>query len=165
MTDVPALARARVRSWNAAYQDILPATLLARMHPSTSAARLRRAIVKPRPGERIHVAREGGRALGYVWSGRHGGRWGFEGELYELYIDPDAQRRGLGGSLLRVALWSLIERGLDPAMVWVLSRNPARAFYEAHGGVEFAESAIVLEEQRFSRIGFGWRDALPLPPT
>jgi GNAT superfamily N-acetyltransferase len=47
----------------------------------------------------------------------------------QLYVLPDAQRRGVGSELLDVA-----KRACDRLQLWTFQRNaPARRFYEARG--------------------------------
>jgi GNAT superfamily N-acetyltransferase len=47
----------------------------------------------------------------------------------QLYVLPDRQRRGVGGSLLRVA-----QGAFARLQLWTFQRNmPARRFYEARG--------------------------------
>jgi ribosomal protein S18 acetylase RimI-like enzyme len=68
------------------------------------------------------VAAEGERVLGFIVVG--------EGRVEHLYIEPGAQRTGLG-SLLLCNAQALNPDGLD---LWVFQRNrTAIAFYEAHG--------------------------------
>jgi GNAT superfamily N-acetyltransferase len=52
-----------------------------------------------------------------------------DGWIDQLYVLPDAQRRGLGGALLDVAT-----RTSDRLQLWTFQRNVrARGFYEARG--------------------------------
>jgi GNAT superfamily N-acetyltransferase len=56
------------------------------------------------------------------------------GELYAIYLLPDAWRRGGGTALCMGALEALRHRGLNTVTLWVLRQNgPARAFYERMG--------------------------------
>ncbi len=68
------------------------------------------------------VATEGERVLGFIVAG--------ETRVEHLYVEPGAQRTGLG-SLLLCHVQVLHPGGLD---LWVFQRNRAAiAFYEAHG--------------------------------
>jgi len=52
-----------------------------------------------------------------------------EGWIDQLYVLPEAQRRGLGKDLLQVA-----QNAFDRLQLWTFQRNaPARRFYEARG--------------------------------
>jgi GNAT superfamily N-acetyltransferase len=52
-----------------------------------------------------------------------------EGWIDQLYVLPEAQRRGLGTALLQVA-----QNAFDRLQLWTFQRNaPARRFYEARG--------------------------------
>jgi ribosomal protein S18 acetylase RimI-like enzyme len=78
--------------------------------------------------EEIWLAEQGGRLLGFL-AIRRSRRNGWE-VLEKLYVDPDAQNRGVGSALLDQA------KALRPDgfVLWVFQENiGARRFYERHG--------------------------------
>jgi GNAT superfamily N-acetyltransferase len=165
LDDIPALVRLRRRSWQDAYRGVLPVIEVERATGPASAQRLRRAFEGRLRGQRLLVAeRAGGGPLGYAWCGPQPIRTlEHRGEVYELYLDPDAQRRGVGSRLLDAAIWSLIDQGLHPVLVWVLAQNSARYFYEMRGGVVIAKGTIHVGDYVTTRIAYGWSESLPLP--
>jgi GNAT superfamily N-acetyltransferase len=87
----------------------------------------------------------------------------FRGEVYELYLHPEHQRRGGGTQLLTSTLWQLSARGLTPAMLWVLERNDARHFYAGCGGRPVRRDRIDVGRQSLVRVAYAWDEFLPLP--
>ncbi len=78
--------------------------------------------------EEVWLAEEAGRLLGFLAVARSE-RHGWE-VLEKLYVDPDAQNRGVGTALLDQA------KALRPDgfVLWVFQRNEdARRFYERQG--------------------------------
>jgi ribosomal protein S18 acetylase RimI-like enzyme len=78
--------------------------------------------------EEIWLAEEAGRPLGFL-AIRRSRRHGWE-VLEKLYVDPEAQNRGVGTALLDKA------KALRPGglVLWVFQQNTgARRFYERHG--------------------------------
>ncbi len=78
-----------------------------------------------------------GALLGFHWTkvhpegARDGGR---VGEVYVVGVDPDAQGRGLGGTLTLAGLHHLAARGLDEVILYVEADNaPAVATYRRLG--------------------------------
>jgi ribosomal protein S18 acetylase RimI-like enzyme len=56
------------------------------------------------------------------------------GEIWAIYVAPDAWGGGIGSALLDRACAELAGRGLPEARLWVLADNVrARRFYEHHG--------------------------------
>jgi GNAT superfamily N-acetyltransferase len=56
-----------------------------------------------------------------------------DGELYGVYVLPEAWGTGAGGELMETALAEL-GAAFREAILWVLEDNPrARRFYEKHG--------------------------------
>ncbi len=56
------------------------------------------------------------------------------GELYGIYVDPEAWGTGAGPALIRAAAEELRAHGHAAAVLWVLADNPrARRFYEREG--------------------------------
>lgn len=79
-------------------------------------------------------------------------------EVYELYIDPDAQGRGGGGRLLAVAEAWFAEQGYVRVELSTLASNPdAQAFYRAHGWTPTGRTipvdlgVVAFDEVRFAR--------------
>lgn len=161
--DLLALAAVRRASWWAAYRGLVPDAELAQMDDRRTAWRMARGIAN-----QWHVVLlvedEHARPLGYAWFGPHlERRGGHLGEIFELYLHPSAQGRGLGRQLLVAAIWSLVERSLHPVLVWVLAANPARHFYEACGGVRVGQSPVTVGGRTLTRLAYSWSEALPLP--
>jgi GNAT superfamily N-acetyltransferase len=163
--DVAALAWVRSASWRAAYRGIIPERTLART-AELDLSRMRRAVSDRRFGQSVWVAHDpDGTIFGYTWSGPQVDRTcaPFLGEIYELYLHPAWQRRGIGRRLLVHTVWDLVGRGLNPAMLWVLAENTARDFYAACGAVALGQRRVDVGGRVTSKLGYGWPDALPLP--
>jgi GNAT superfamily N-acetyltransferase len=162
--DIEALARVRIASWRHAYRTILPEAELRRMTPAANVAKFERAVLRPRFDEHLVVATHEHRLVGYAMGGRQPDRrLPFRGEIYELYIDPAHQGRGIGRALLARSIWTLVERSFNPVMLWVLAHNSARHFYASCGGTLVARSPIIVAGKRLPRLAFGWHDTLPVP--
>lgn len=163
-SDVAALSRLRVAAWNAAYGDLLPRTELRRITATRSAAMLRRVMAGPARGVLIAEAQGELEPLGYTIVGPQlDPTFPFRGEITELYVAPGELRQGIGSSLLRAAIWHLVDDRLNPVIVWVLARNPARAFYESWGASLIADEPMYFGAFATRRVAYGWSDALPLP--
>lgn len=76
-----------------------------------------------------------------------------------LYVDPGAQRHGIGSTLLETAK-SLRPDGFG---LWVFEVNePARAFYSSHGFVTLERTDGSANEERAPDIKMVWPGADPL---
>ena len=43
-------------------------------------------------------------------------------------------------------------------LVWVLEKNPFRAFYEALGGRQIYEKEVTFGEARLVEVAYGWQN-------
>lgn len=134
--DLARVAEIWVRSWQAAYADIVPADYLAELDPhARHDTLLERAADPSNPTETI-VAEEQSRVVGFTvvgpWRGPDAERR--LGELLAIYLDPRHCRRGIGRRLIAHAEQRLRERGYAEVRLWVLEANaPARRFYRSVG--------------------------------
>ncbi len=93
------------------------------------------------PHHRFRLTGDGG-VTGYAVTGRAGAR----GYLQRLAVDPDAQGRGLGSSLVADALRWLRDAGASDVMVNTQERNQrALDLYRAMGFVDEPRGLLVLE--------------------
>ena len=126
--DAEAIARVHTCSWHVAYADVFPPERLAAWR--SDAEQLRSSISQPAPRSAAVVAADGARVVGFSTCGVSRDEGGI-GELYAIYVDPDAWGTGAGRALLERAEQSLRENGFPEATLWVLEDNPrARRFYE-----------------------------------
>ncbi|NVB43148.1 GNAT family N-acetyltransferase [Pseudenhygromyxa sp. WMMC2535] len=164
--DVPELARVHVESWHAAYAGIISARNLALTTVRRSEARFRGYFLRGAELESpLHVAEGPEGILGYVNGGPTDERsLGLRGEIFELYLLPEAHGRGVGRRLLGAGLWSLAARGQLPVLVWTLAKNNrARRFYVDMHAHEIARGSVAIGDQRLTKVAYGWFDYLPWP--
>jgi ribosomal protein S18 acetylase RimI-like enzyme len=145
--DAPACARIHVTGWRTAYRGVVGDALL----DDPAWARDREALwARAAAGEQLppgghrEVAASGA-VLGWsLWGPvRIQDRPGIavlddpaRGELWALYVDPDAWGTGVADALMRSALAGLAAQGRRDVRLWVLAENPrARRFYARHGFV------------------------------
>jgi len=129
--DAPALARLQVASWHAAYRELIPASRLAGFTVERRTAAWRRNLAGG-PGRTRLVERDG-QVLGLCTLGtsRDGTR---TGEIWSLYVDPEAWGSVVGSALMADALALLAARGHRQVVLWVLEGNQrAIGFYEGSG--------------------------------
>jgi GNAT superfamily N-acetyltransferase len=124
------------RAWRAAYTGLLEAGVLERLDAAELAATWREYLAVTPPADRVWVIEEGGRLLGFARTGPCpdadlGGR---AGEVFGLYVEPDAIGTGLGRALFGHATADLTERDFSPLAVWHFAANDrAGRFYERAG--------------------------------
>jgi ribosomal protein S18 acetylase RimI-like enzyme len=128
--DAEAIERIRIRGWQVAYRHVFPAEALDAL--IVDATWWREYLGEPEPKHRTLVAEEGGAVLGFATTGPSRDESEI-GELYGLYVDPDAWSRGIGRALIERAE-AVLAVHWDEATLWTLEDNPrTRRFYEAAG--------------------------------
>jgi ribosomal protein S18 acetylase RimI-like enzyme len=169
--DAAGVARVYVDAWRDAYAGILSDGALLRMTYKRSATEWNWVIRHRHDVQPVLVARDRGEVVGMVSVGLSRGRdrppaGAFEqstlehpvGEVYTLYVAPEAQDRGIGRRLLAAGLDTLAARNAPRAFLWVLRENQARFFYERAGGIRIAERMETLWGKRVSQCAYGWLD-------
>jgi ribosomal protein S18 acetylase RimI-like enzyme len=160
--DAESIARVRVASWRASYRGIIDDAYLDALSVDAGRDRyLRTFDPAPAAGFTRVAADDDGRVVGFATGGvaRGPGAARRQGEVWMIYLMPDAQRHGLGTRLMRSMARGLDRRGLGSMVVWALARNdPARAFYERLGGRVAAERTSTVGAQRLDEVAYGWDD-------
>ncbi|MGH6982511.1 MAG: GNAT family N-acetyltransferase [Stellaceae bacterium] len=156
--DVEAIARIEVETWRATYAGMLPDRVLVGM----SEKRQRGAwqgLVRYRPGD-VMVAEDA--EAGIVGFGNCGSQRDatlpYAGEIFTLYVTPDAQNRGIGKQLTSALFERLIHNDKRSALIWVIRANPSRFFYEHLGGKFILTRRIKVGGEPVDAVAYGWPD-------
>jgi GNAT superfamily N-acetyltransferase len=156
--DALAVARVHVRSWQAAYRDLLPQTYLDQLRPEDRAARYDFATTDPRAPQTL-VAVDNDEIVGFATTmpSRDADLPDF-GELCALYVMPEHWRTGVGSALSAAARTALIKIGFSDALLWVMAGNErAERFYRRDGwtadGLERTDTVwnVSVNELRYRR--------------
>jgi len=126
--DAAAVAEVHVRTWQAAYEHVFGEERLASIDHTRRRTLAERAIASGG----VAVAEEDGRIVGFVSVGPSTDVEG-EGELFAIYVLPEAWGSGAGHGLMDAAK-ELLRASYTDATLYVLEDNPrARRFYEREG--------------------------------
>lgn len=160
MGDADGMAGLYVDAWRTAYPGMVPDKVLVRMSRRDQAMQWAQAIAARPASDAILVAELGrGGIIGFGSCGpARRTILDQAGEIYTLYVRPGFQDRGLGRELLCRLFERSIDNGLNSALVWVLSANPARYFYETMGGRRIAERTERLWGCDLPQTAYGWPD-------
>ena len=156
--DAEAIARIEVETWRCTYGGMLPDRVLVGMSERRQVASWMHFLRRRPDDVRVAQTAKGG-VLGFGNCGaQRDSAVDYGGEIYTLYILPDAQNQGLGRRILLGLFQRLIEVGHTSGLVWVVRANPARFFYERMGGKQVMHRPIPVGGQPVEAIAYGWRD-------
>lgn len=163
LDDAGSIARVHVTTWRAAYAGVVPDAYLVGMTEIGQMRFWRRLLGRPQAEETILLAEiqgaGGPEVVGFGSCGRSR-PYGlpYRGEVFTLYVEDDWQGRGIGRALIRALFADLVAQDHGDALIWVLSANPARFFYEAVGGSPVAERQETFAGALLDEIGYAWPD-------
>lgn len=158
ISDAENIARIEVETWRTTYAGMLPDRVLLGLSVERQ-ARLWSRELQWRPASTWVREEEPGGLVGFGQCGPQRNRsLGYDGEIYMLYVHPDAQNRGVGRELLFTLFDALVAANRRSGLVWVLRANPARYFYARLGGELILSHRIPVGGQDIDAEGYGWRD-------
>ena len=124
--DLPGIIKVFTKCWRG-YQGV-PASVIDGLSDADAEAMWRQVAATDLPS--IVVAVRDGEIVGFTRFVASDG----EGMVHSLYVSPEAQGAGLGGTLLDHALASFARQGIALARLWVFAANAAGiGFYRARG--------------------------------
>jgi L-amino acid N-acyltransferase YncA len=159
LEDARQVAEIHVRTWQSAYQGILPAQYLASLSVEQREAMWRESIGKGVP--ELFVAKVEGAMVGWVAFGpcRDAGSPPDCAEVWAIYVAPASWSSGVGRRLWRRSQARMLEQGFKTVSAWAFTQNErAIKFYRAAGFApdlssvkEFELGGKPLQETRYAR--------------
>lgn len=158
--DAAEMAETYVASWRDAYADVVPTRYLVSMSADKEASALRRKLATNRGSSTLLAAEAAdGRIVGLAEFGAARATVaGLAGEVFVLYVHPDAMGQGFGRALFDASVQGLVNRRIESLVAWVLAANPARWFYEAMDGTPVGRKIIPFAGTGLPAVAYGWRD-------
>lgn len=151
----------QVSSWRTTYPGIVAQSYIDSLTVDGRAAVWERVLRRETsPESYVLVAESAARGIVGFSSGGpiRLPRPGFDAELYAIYILKGAQGSGVGRGLLEAWAKHDVARGLRSAIVRVLSKNPARFFYERMGAQWLEDGTLNIGGEQYPETWYGWSD-------
>jgi GNAT superfamily N-acetyltransferase len=127
--DARGVAEVHVRTWQEAYRHVFPAEVLDALDVDRYADGWRDLVARGP----VWVTADGDRIVGFASAGPSRDEEDV-GELYAIYVLPEAWGSGAGHELMHAVIDWFLGEEYTTAMLWVLTDNPrARRFYEREG--------------------------------
>ena len=159
--DADAIARVHIDSWLTTYRGLMPDNVLDNL----SFDRRRewwQSILRDQ-AEQVLVAEEDSQVVGFTYFGAERENDPvYRGELYAIYLLMDYQKKGIGRLLFKASAEGLLKLGMNNMLLWVLSINPARHFYERLGGKYLRDKSVEIGGASLQESAYGWSDIHPL---
>lgn len=146
-SDVDAIARVHVKTWQSAYRGHMPDAHLDSLDSAKRAAMWSKALEQP--SSLVLVATSGSTLVGFCSSqpSRDTDATPNVCEIVAIYVDPAFSRCGFGSSLVEETVKLARPRNFTELTLWVLTDNaPARQFYQARG---FETDGCTKTEERW----------------
>ncbi len=140
LSDIPALARVHVQSWQETYTGLIPNDVLDNIITLESREfQWQRTLANPKV--KVFVGVDANTLIGFCSLTVQNS----QAELLTLYLLKAFQGVRFGKQLWTAALEFAKLQGAKSLLLWVLGDNPTRGFYERMGGE--------LDDSRIEKIG------------
>lgn len=159
LRDAAGIARVHVESWRATYKGIIADDYLDKLSITQKTREREQWLMHPPSSNVVLIAKMAGEIVGFASCGRERTAHPlYTGELYALYLLPSHQGQGIGRRLVEETARVLLAQRHRAMLIWVLTENKARGFYERLGGRAVLEKTITIGRQVLPETGYGWSD-------
>ena len=156
--DAAAIARVQVEGWQSTYRGIVADEVLDGMTVETRTPAWLENLQASQAMTFVAESPADGVVAFANCGPERTGRTDFDGELYALYVLSAWRRQGLGKQLFGQCADTLRASSKSKLLVWVLSANPYRPFYESLGGRLVDEQPIAIGSQTLLEVAYAWDD-------
>ena len=150
-SDAEGIANVQVQSWRETYTGLVPTDYLADLSIKDRTTMWKTIFATPTI-DSTFVASLNGKIVGFVSGGSAREDYGFDSELYAIYLLKRCQKWGIGKKLFEQLKDNLKKLGSSSMYLWVLRDSNTTNFYRAMGGIksikkeECIGGKLVIEE-------------------
>ncbi|MBM7571424.1 GNAT family N-acetyltransferase [Aquibacillus albus] len=160
LKDAEKIANVHLKSWKSTYSDLINEQDMSNItyeNRKTLWETILKMPMKGQPALVIHDDKE--EIIGFISGGKERTkRFGYDGEIYAIYLLGEYQRKGLGSMLLEAFAKEMKKEGYQSILVWVLTQNPTSQFYLDYGAKQIDKEETTIGQGTYQETAFGWKN-------
>lgn len=156
--DAKGIAKVHIDSWKTTYEGIVPDEILDGLCYEHREKLWESYFTKENELNWLYIMENKAKEIvGFINGGRERSKnYHFDGEIYCLYLLKEFQRQGIGSKLMKTLIRNFLSVGWESAIVWVLTDNPSRKFYESYHP-KLVDTQYI-DRLKAEEIALGWTD-------
>lgn len=155
--DAEVIANIHVISWKHVYTDLVDEKDLSNTTYDNRKILWQTVLKMQKKQQWTFVLMDGETVVGFISGGpERTKRFDYDGEIYNIYLLPEYQRKGLGGMLLQAFAEEIREHSYTSLLVWVLTQNPSSRFYERYEAKPVGKEQTTIGEGTYQETAYGW---------
>lgn len=161
--DWKGISRVHVDCMHSAYQGVLPAATLEKFTYNDRETRWQKNLPNSiRGGTMNFVALDkNDEIVGFALAGTMRDprlRIKYTGEVYGIYVHPEAQGQGFGRKLFEAVIGHLVTHHHSSIALWTFNKHSSNSFFEHLCGTNVYEKKTVIAEKELEECAYGWDD-------
>lgn len=159
LKDAEAIAHVHVLSWQSTYQHVIEEEYIQNLNVENRITLWETVLTKQINGQTVLLAEtEQGEVVGFISGGKERTkRYGYDGEIYAIYLLEQYQGKGYGTQLFKSFVENMKEEGYTSILVWVLTQNPFKRFYEKYGASPVEAEEVTIGKGTYQETAYGWK--------
>ncbi len=160
LEDAEAIAHIHVESWKSTYKDLIDKQDIDGISVENRIALWETVLKKAVNGQVVLVATdESDKIIGFISGGKERTKeYGYDAEIYAVYLLDEYHRKGVGTGLLTHFVQHIRQSGYESLLVWVLTQNVNKKFYERYGASPIQAEETTIGKGTYKEIAYGWPD-------
>lgn len=166
--DIDRIAMVHLKSWQETYKGIVVDHILDQLSMEQKKKQWEQILVwnegsgvgnQPTYGKTLVGVNHKDEVVAFAhFSKERTGKYGIDGELTAIYMLKEYHRKGLGSKLLQAGIEHLMEQKFKSMLVWALSENSFKSFYEKFVPIEVDRQFLQIGERSHEETAYGWKD-------
>ncbi|MDL4842723.1 GNAT family N-acetyltransferase [Aquibacillus rhizosphaerae] len=158
LEDAEKIAEIHVKSWKSTYSELINEKDMSNITYDNRKVFWETVLSLPMVGQvALVVFDEQSNIVGFISGGKERTkRFGYDGEIYAIYLLQEYQRKGLGSMMLNAFAKEMKTFSYHSILVWVLTQNPSSKFYLDYGAKQIDKEETTIGKGTYQETAFGW---------
>ncbi|WP_186579220.1 GNAT family N-acetyltransferase [Aquibacillus kalidii] len=160
LEDAERIADIHVKSWKSTYSELINEQDMSNITYDNRKVLWETILCMPNENQpALVIVDNKERIVGFISGGKERTkRFGYDGEIYAIYLLEEYQRKGLGSMLLESFATAMKQSGYQSLLVWVLTKNPSNRFYKDYGAKQLEKEETTIGKGTYQETAYGWDD-------